>query len=363
MDTINEQLKTEFLQVLTEQPLNLQAWNNLGVIYKEEGLYNEAQECFENALIINKDYVGAIYNLAFVHLALGNLKDGLECFEYRCRIKNKMENHNIEEPLPVEKKLKKETNLDGKTLYICIEKDFQGGFGDTIMLSRYIKLFENCRIIMDVQPQLLDILTENFPNTEYNLKNFEYDYHIPIFSLPYFFNTRITTIPFAKGYLRANPDKINFFKEKYFKTKNLKVGICYQGNQTYYRNRSIDVELLEDLFELEGADFYSFQTEKEIKKSKKTIDIGATFKNFSDTASALSNLDILITIDTSIAHLAGALGITTWLLLPNIADWRWFIGRNNSPWYQSIRLFRQKKQGDWLEVIARVKDELRNLLV
>ena len=171
------------------------------------------------------------------------------------------------------------------------------------------------------------------------------------------------------GYLKSNPDIVERYKEQYFNNKKFKIGIKWRGNTHYEMDRVIDIKSFTKLFNIENTKFYSFQTFEgaedlnQIINDYDIVDIGKTVKNFADTAGALENLDLVICNDTSLAHLAGALGKPCWILLPYLYNWRWHLDLNNCDWYDSVKLYRQKERGNWDEIFDRMHVDLSNLLL
>ena len=165
-------------------------------------------------------------------------------------------------------------------------------------------------------------------------------------------------------YLKANPQKIKFYRDKFFNTDKFKIGIKWQGNTTYDWERVIDVKEFIKLFNIPNTKFYSFQTfegsEKieELKKCYDIVDIGKTLNNFSDTAGAIENLDLVICNDTSLAHIAGAMGKPCWVLLPYLYNWRWHLDLDTCDWYDSVKLFRQSEPQNWDSVFEELYKNL-----
>ena len=170
------------------------------------------------------------------------------------------------------------------------------------------------------------------------------------------------------GYFKANPAKINYYREKFCNNDKFKIGIKWQGNTHYDKERVISVADFFPLFEIPGTQFYSFQTldgSEEIAKIKEKTDIinlGETFSNFSDTAGAIENMDLIISNDTSLVHLAGGLNKPCWVLLPYIYNWRWHTDLSKCDWYDSVKIYRQKDYGDWESVFSKVKKDLSGLV-
>ena len=229
------------------------------------------------------------------------------------------------------------------------------GLGDTIMFSRYIPSLKKIakKIIIQTDKELVSILNNSFKDIEVfskSEKTIQYDIVIPIMNLPYALNLDFDNIPLSNSYLEANSIAL--------KSNKLKVGIFYQGNKRVFKNRSIDFAKINKLSDLNNIQLFSFQLENNENETNNIINLKNNIKDYSDTASLLKALDVLVTIDSSIAHMAGALGVKTYLLLPHTAEWRWFNDNETTPWYKSITIFKQKSPNDWDEVIERVKCKL-----
>ena len=247
------------------------------------------------------------------------------------------------------------------------------GLGDQIQFSRYLpflqKKFKELRVV--VAKSLIEIFENSFAKYK-NIKFYsrekksfpKYNKSVQLASTIYYLNKRFNNIPFSAGYLEANSKKIEKYKLNYFNNDKLKIGICWEAGATGLKeqiHRTLNVELFEKIIKLKKANVYSFQVKPTLdnyKKYSELIDIGSTFKNFDDTAAALKNLDVLVTVDTSIAHLSGALGVKTFMLLPYCPDWRWFDNNQNTEWYDSVRIFKQKPNEDWEFVINRILENL-----
>ena len=194
-----------------------------------------------------------------------------------------------------------------------------------------------------------------------------FDLHCPLLSLPLAFGTSLATIPDPTPYLSPPPERLGPWRERIGAQAGLKVGIAWAGNPVHRndRNRSIPIERLAPLFEVEGPSWFSLQTGPRAAEAAATpelIDLSAALTDFGETAAAIAALDLVIAADTAVAHLAGALGKPVWLMLPFAPDWRWLLGRADSPWYRSMRLFRQARPGEWGPVIAAVRAALAQQL-
>jgi len=352
-----------------------EAYNNLGVCYYELKEHSNALDCFESVLKIDPSSPDALYNKSLLKLSLGEYNEGFRLYESRSKSKvlGKLL-HEFIEPLWLG-----EEPLTDKVIYIHSEQ----GFGDIIQFSRYIKMLnrEGCdRIIFDVPQELYSLMKDSF---EGNIdvvsgrnKNLYFDFQCPLMSLPLAFKTEVGTIPNFTYYLKPKTSLINSWRRKLRITNKKRVGIAWSGGfrgsdpltRLIFRRKSIPLAMLTNFFKA-NVDFYSLQkgdqAESELKNIKSNqiefdiIDHSSEFQCFSETAALIENLDLVITVCTSIAHLSGALGKPTWLMIPYENCWRWFDdGRADSPWYPSIRLFRQSKSNDWKSVINEVCAEL-----
>ena len=248
------------------------------------------------------------------------------------------------------------------------------GIGDQIQFSRYLpfleKKFKKVRVM--VAEPLCSLFKRSFSKYKKiefypNDKEFKfprYDKSVMLASCIYYLNKGFRKIPFTDNYMIPDENKIEEYKTKYFNTQNKKIGICWEAGATNLReqiHRTLNVELFENIINLDKTSVYSFQVNPSLdnyKKYSNLIDLGSTFKNFDDTAAALKNLDLLVTVDTSVAHLAGALGVKTFLILPYCPDWRWFDNDKTTEWYDSVTIFKQVNHDDWSEVFNNILSQL-----
>ena len=247
--------------------------------------------------------------------------------------------------------------------------------GDTIQFARYVPMLaaRGARVILRVGDPVFPLLaglsgvSQCIPKSVPTLPAF--DLHCPICSLPFAFGTRLDTIPSGVGYL-PQPLEARLqiwedrLRDRLGAPKKLRVGLVWSGNSKHVNdhNRSIPLQMFLHLLDAEAA-FVSLQKDprpddKAVLESADITDLTPHLTNFTETAALVSRLDLVITVDTSVAHLAGALGLPTWILLPYTPDWRWLLDRDDSPWYPTARLFRQDETRDYASVIARVRNEL-----
>ena len=342
------------------------AFNNLAGSYKDKGNFDEALNTYEKALLINPDYPEAYYNSSFIYNLKGDLRKGLELYEWRLKKKN------TKARLPREYLIWDGIeSIKGKKFFVYEEQ----GLGDVIQFCRYLLLLKKkgaevtfrVKKKMHAMLQTMDrniILVENDPDDK------EIDFEAPLMSLPYLFSTNLNTIPSSKSYLFANHDKVTSWKKRLTKT-TFKIGVCWQGAILQSEvGRSFPLSLFEDISKLPNIELISLH-KGEGEKQIKNINFGlTTFGNdfdagknsFEDTTAVMINCDLIISCDTSIAHLAGALGCPIWVALKKIPEWRWMLDRNDSPWYPNMRLYRQKDLGDWDHVFKIMKKDLVRLI-
>lgn len=248
------------------------------------------------------------------------------------------------------------------------------GLGDQIQNIRYLpylaRRFKKLKIV--VGNQLIDLFKHSFKGYK-NISFYSKEGSIPKYDkstflifAPYYLGMNFNHIPYSEGYLVVDDNKVAEYKVKYFSSDRYKIGICWESGATGLReqiHRVLNVKLFENIINLSKASVYSFQVNPSMENYKNyssLIDLGSTFKDFSDTAAALKNLDLMITVDTSVAHLAGALGVKTILILPYCPDWRWFDNDEKTEWYDSIKIFKQNPDESWESVFERIQNYLNN---
>lgn len=324
-----------------------------------KGKLDKAIEGYDEVIKLKKSFDDAKWNKSLILLLLGRLREGFE--DYECRFSKK---ESIDKRIFQNPRWNNE-DLFGKRILVLSEQ----GFGDDIQFVRYLKLVKDRGgyIIFECKKELRKLFEsvgyiDEFVEKEKNkVPEIEFHYYIHLMSLPYIFNTSIESIPKEDYYLKADEKLKRKFREK-LNSDKFKVGICWRGNpqQENDKNRSLSFEYFKDFFDLEGVEFFSLQKDNnEEFDDERVIDLSNDINDFSDTAAIIENLDLIISVDTSVAHLAGALGKECWVLLTYMPSWRWFLERSDSPWYPNMKLFRQKELGNWEEVIEGVKEKLR----
>jgi tetratricopeptide (TPR) repeat protein len=348
-----------FRRVLAKEPENISVLNNLGTVLRSKAKPNEAIDIFNLALSLEPENGQIRLNRAVARLALGDLPAAWE--EYEARFDARVPTRLYHSYLP---RWNGEP-LDGRGLLVQSEQ----GFGDTFQFIRYLRLLNDAGgpVVFECQNESVRkaltgidyslIITRGEPLPPVTAQ-------IPLVSLPKLFGTSLATIPFASGYLSVpSQQKLKWNERLAADHGKLRVGIVWGGNKySLNANRSIKLRDLGPLFTIPDIRYYSLQVGSDAEQlsdfSGNLIDMGSKLNDFGDSAAIIGNLDLIITIDTAIAHLAGALGGPTWVLLKYAPDWRWFLNRFDSPWYSSVRLFRQQSPGDWDSVVPSVVTEL-----
>ena len=336
-------------------------YDNRGVALKELKRFDEAMESFGKALALKPDYHEAIFNRALLHLLMGRFDIGWRDYEARKNTRENVSNRCWGKPLWLG-----ETDISGKTILV----DWEQGFGDVIQMCRYISLLKKAGATVLFLPQknlrtLMRGLDPDVCIIDHDTVVPEFDLHCSVMSLPFAFKTDIGSIPSA-SYISADKDKVALWRDRLGRKTKLRVGVVWKGNAFPGNSRSIELERFRRLFN-PRLEFISLQ--KEVTDAERSLldragvlHAGDAFADFSDTAALCVLMDLVISIDTSVAHLAGALGVPVWVLLNWAPDWRWLLDRDDSPWYPSMRLFRQKAQGDWNSMLERVELELEQAL-
>ena len=368
-----------YTKALSLNPNYVDAYNNLGNALHDKGLIDEAMEAYAKALSLNPDHKDASWNQSLSLLLSGNLLEGFKLYEYRWDVEGSLKKfrRNFSQPLWLG-----EEDIRGKTVLIHSEQ----GLGDTLQFCRYIEMVANlgAHVIFEVQKPLTRLF-QNFKGVstliEKGLPIPAFDYHCPLLSLPCAFHTSLTSVPDKNPYIEVERTFVDHWKEKLGESRALRVGLVWNGgfraNQPdlWYTNnrRNIPLELIVKLNRAD-VDFYSLQkgepAEGELKrrshelwKSDNLFNYMDDVEDFADTAGLISQLDLIIAVDTSTAHLAAAMGKPVWLLNRFDTCWRWMLHREDSPWYPTLTLFRQSSFGDWEGVIQNVRDRLDALVL
>lgn len=364
--------KETYQKSLAINPKGYESYFNLAYIALNENKPQDAIKCYQKALEIKPDDWESVYFLGLAYMQTKNYQKGLEYFEARlCKQSAIVSQEKIYPNLMKEKPLWQGENLKDKVLFTY----YEAGFGDMLMLYRFMPVLTSMckKVIIKPQKELAPLFRENSYGAEViEIFDFEkemyFDYHIPFLSIPYVLGCTSDDIfiHHDDGYIKANPAKIDYYKENFCNNNKFKIGIKWQGNTFYDKERVLNVEDFSRLFDLPNTQFYSFQTfdgsEKIEKIKDKVIDLGSTFNNFSDTAGAIENMDLIISNDTSLVHLAGAMKKSCMVLLPYIYNWRWHTDLSKCDWYDSVKIYRQNDHGNWESVFESIEKDLKNIL-
>lgn len=344
-------------------PNQTDAHYNRGIILSVLGRHAEARRCYKRVLAINPNYTDAWLNLAICCLKLGDFAKGWELYEWRwvSKAMGEMKRQEFAKPLWSGKE-----PIAGKIILLHAEQ----GLGDTLQFCRYAALVagRGARVLLQVQPELKALLAQ-LPGVTGLYANGEplpdFDYHCPLMSLPLALATRLDNVPAAPSYLAPDPERLRTWQVKLGVPKQPRIGLVWSGGPLHKNDaqRSIPLALLRPLWAQQGYEFFSLQKEIRVTdqadlEASPIRHFGNSLSDFSDTAALVACMDQVISVDTAVAHLAAALGKPTWLMLPFDPDWRWLLKRTDSPWYPSMRLFRQTRAGDWSEVLDRVQSAL-----
>ena len=371
-----------------------QGWNDRGNILQDMNRHQDAIQAYDRALVLRPDYPDAIINRgaanrdmlrfadamadfdqvlsrdgghalahwskAIVKLMTGELAEGLALYEWRKRLPVPVEARDYPQPLwtGVE-------DIAGKTLFCYIEQ----GLGDTILFFRYALMARarGARVILAVQDSIVQLMRDAGSDIEILASAGvpDFDYHIPLMSLPLAFGTTRQTIPAPVPYLKAQAARVEHWRAR-IGAHGFRIGVCWQGAASI-ANRSFPLSLLAPISEMKDVRLISLQKGAGTGQIRGTRvetlgdEFDAENNAFLDSAAVMQVLDLVITPDTSLAHLAGALGCQVWVALKFAPDWRWFLESSATPWYPQMRLFRQPAPGDWGSVFAQMQAALRGV--
>jgi len=355
-----------YRRALELKPQYPEAHNNLGAALAEHGRLAEAVAAYRRALELKPLYAEAHYNLGVALLAQGDFLRGWEECEWRWKFKDAASPPRAFTQLPWDG-----SPLEGRTLLLHAEQ----GFGDAIQFIRYLPLAaqRGGKIILECPPELqrlFQTMASDLPIVARGGTLPAFDAHCPLLSLPRVFSTDLSNIPGTVPYLRADPAAAATWRERLDgHGSSLKVGLVWASSPSFKhdRKRSLRLASLAPLADVPAVQFYSLQKGAAAAEASapptgmELIDLAEELKDFADTAALVANLDLVIAVDTSVAHLAGAMGKPVWTLLSFIPDWRWLLDRSDTPWYPTMRLFRQPRLTDWAPVIADLVAQLQLL--
>ncbi len=349
-------------RAINMQPDHADAHNNRGIALHGLRRFDESIESYQEAISLRPDLASAHVNLALCQLIIGDFERGFRGYERRWKNDDfPSPRRNFSQPLWLGRE-----DISGRTILLHAEQ----GLGDTIQFCRYAALVADtgARVALEVHAPLKFLLADLKGIDRIVAKGEalpDFDVHCPLLSLPLAFETRLDTIPAAVPYITPSPSAAAAWDEMLGPRTGPRVGLVWSGNAIFKNdhNRTIGLAALRPLLKPDIS-FVSLQ--KDIRDDDRLVleelamirHFGDDLLDFSDTAALTSLMDLVISVDTSVAHLAGAMGVPTWVLLPEIPDWRWLLNRDDSPWYPSVRLFRQRTQGDWAPVIDDIAQAL-----
>ena len=383
-----------FRRAVQLQPALAPAWNNLGNTLRELEQAEEAAECYRKSLQLRPNHPQTLHNLGLAYKDVIRLDDAMRCFDaalaldpahHECRVSQAMvlllrgdfergwreyeARWNLTRAFTrpsFSQPLWDGSNPAGSTLLLHSEQ----GFGDTIQFSRYAPLLveRGAKVILVCQRELRPLLATLDgigPVLDPGEQPPPFDAYRPLMSLPMVLGTTPPTIPARVPYLKADPSRVDRWRNR-IGDDGLRIGIAWAGAAGYLndRNRSIPLAMLAPLAQVPGVRLYSLQKgpaadqTSALPAAMSVFDFTPELHDFADTAALIQNLDLVISVDTAVAHLAGALAKPVWVLLPFSPDWRWMIDRDDSPWYPTLRLFRQQQLRRWQEVVERVAQSL-----
>ncbi len=349
---------------LSRNPDYLHALNNLGSASRALGCVEEAIACYRRVLELDPSYADARWNLSLVELQLGRYREGW--LGYEARFEKVDPIPRPEFPVPAWDG----SPLAGRTILLHAEQ----GFGDTFQFVRYAPLLaaQGGRVLVQCQGRAIAAVLTTVPGVERVLLREDplprFDCHASLMSLPFLCRTELATVPAQIPYLFADPLLIERWRPR-IPAGGLRVGVVWAGRKSYKDDlkRSLSLPLFAPLAGVPGVSLCALQVGDGAEQAAhpppgmELIDLGSSIKSFADTAAIVAQLDLVISADTAVAHLAGGMGAPVWVLLPAACDWRWLMERDDSPWYPTVRLFRQRRRGDWDEVLQRVARELATL--
>lgn len=365
-----EEALEDYDRAISLNPLHAQAFYNRGGALQELGQSNKALRSYDQAIAISQGMADAHWNKGLLLLQVGQFAQGWRLYEWRWATKH-FESSKRSFTCPL---WRGADDLAGKTILLHSEQ----GFGDTIQFSRYAKRVKalGARVVLEVPKALIPLMqtlegVDDVIERGQSLPSF--DFHCPLLSLPLAFETDLSSIPGVVPYLKASAQRTHRWRE-YLGTDGFKIAICWQGKPTSKVDvgRSFPVTLFEGLAKIDTVRLISLQKNdgseqlKNLPKRMKVETLPDDFDGegaaFLDSAAVMECVDLVITSDTALTHLAGALGVENWTPLKHLPDWRWMLERHDSPWYPNHRLFRQRTPGDWQTVFQEMEAALRDRL-
>ena len=359
-----------FYKIILLDKNNFISYSNLGSCHQQLNEIKKAKKFYLKSLEINSNYISALYNISYIYLLQKDYIRGFSYFRYRYT--PQIRGNSLGGVAYPPTLLTSDIDISNKRVYISHEQ----GLGDTIQFIRFIPFFleKGAEIVCYVPISLKKLFELNYPQVEFILPENEitFDYNFPMLESPYLLSMKYEDIPFGDKYLSLDKKDIQEFDKKHnFDKQKIKIGINYRGSQGVdaVKNRSVDLEkFINHLNQLQGnIQFYSLQfdrtqKEDELLEKNNIINLGSQIKDFYDTALMINAMDIMVSIDTSVLHLCGAMGKESYAMLKFSADWRWGVDDTKSKWYESINILRQKTINNWDEVFNELIQKLKERL-
>jgi len=332
------------------EPNLASAHSNLAIVLMDQQRFIEAIESFHRAIAARPDYREAHHNLGMLHLLLGDFQRGWEEYQWRPIT-----------PLQIRQPTWRGEDLRGKTIFLHAEQ----GIGDTIQFARFIPILQEkgAHVLIGCHPELSGLVGGLAQIVHRGDRFPPFDFYCPLLNVPMVLGTNVNNIPARIPYLKADEERSKLWRERLGPRKgNLRVGLAWAGSPKHADDarRSIALEKFAPVLANPNIEFISLQVGPAGARAAQhgMVDFTSELRDFSDTAALVDQLDLVVTVDTAVAHLAGAMAKPTWVLLAKTPDWRWLLGRADSPWYPGLRLFRQERRGDWDAVIEAIAQKL-----
>jgi len=364
----NEEAMAALQRALELKPDYTEAYNNQGIIHAQMEEFAQAVHAYDQALLLRPDYPEAHANRGLVHLLMGDFQQGWADYEWRWQ-----GNHGLRRRKYIGKQWDG-SPLAGKRIVLHYEQ----GLGDTFQFIRYAKELKarGATVVFECQPNTRQILGHTPGIDQYVIRGEKPptgDFYAPLLSLPSLCQTNLDNLPRSVPYIFTDPALMWEWKQRLAKVAGFRVGIVWQGNPEHKgdRNRSIPLVRFAALAAVPGVTLITLQKNFGIEQIEKLDglfnlvdfkDVGENVDGWLRTAAIIANLDLVICADTSVGHLAGAMGVPVWMALPTSPDWRWLLNREDTPWYPTMRLFRQAAARDWEELFGRIAEALRQRL-
>lgn len=363
-----EEAVAAFRHTMVLAPDSSYAYNNLANVLRELNRFDESDVLFQRALKMAENDFDTAINYSFLLLHRGDFERGWHYHEERLK-----HEHMHREPTSTSQAIfwNGDADLRGKTIVLYAEQ----GMGDTLQFARYVSLVaaRGATVYLEVQGPLKSLMAgcagvAGAFGIDESLPPFQY--YAPLLSLPYIFKTRLDTIPAQVPYLYVNPARVRHWRNRLGPKNKLRVGLTWAGDprikmraaNALDRMRSLHFKQMLPLLDVPGIEFYSLQlgelTAHQLNGHPQVINVTSEIRDFEDTAAIVENLDLVITVDTSVCHLVGGLGKPVWMLNRHNTCWRWLHDRTDSPWYPTMRIFQQTEMADWEGVIAEVREAL-----